>query len=191
MRKFQVLLCLLFTLTLFSGCGDMGGGPEHLDLSKDFVEVRAGSFGIMLPKYMKPDTSLRGGASLKYAAEGKPVFVGVSQEPKDTLLRLLLSMDRMKDGDRLSTKVHDINAKGMQETQTGHVAVKGTDLLINGLEATESEFAFREIGGSEIVYFLTCIVGKESVYTITCWTSAADRNQYAETMQQIAHSFKE
>lgn len=191
MNRYRLGFLLCSICLLFSGCSGLFDGVEHLEMDKDFKEAKIGDYAIMLPHYVTADPTLHAEASLSYSFPDKEVYIIVIDEPKDPLMAALKDADLYKEGDRLSRVLFELQSDNIGQNATvepGYVAV---DTLIDGLEATSSEFiASVPDVQVDVAYFVTCIVGDRSTYTVMCWTTKNKRDKYRETFGQVVQSFR-
>jgi hypothetical protein len=182
-RIYLPLPLLILFVSFFIGC-------EEKETFYDRVSSRKG-YSLEILTTMDPSTSLNDEASLQFFDESRQLFLIVLDEGKEEMDEALdvnaeLSEYYTSDFDGYTDFLLD-NFAYMMEVKT-RSEMKNTS--ISGLSAKTIDLVC-ELDGTDILYSLAFIEGKEKYYQIWTWTYANKERKNQPLMYHIINSFQE
>jgi hypothetical protein len=193
MRRWIVLLC--FSVLLISACregaslkGMFQFGNEQLKANEFNTIVSNDEFSLIIPKYMKRDTTLHPDALVAYKHNRKELGVLVISEA------LPIANFRLRQ-DSLFVEKHSI-AKNFILNEFRSMAGKLQNPIFGPLVETETSKFYTvrarldgKIDHHEISYLAACIATSEKIFFIICYCPEEKKEKFEGTFLQIINSF--
>lgn len=175
---------------IFSSCGGslFNSGPENLDLEDDFNKIEvADEFSIMLPKYLKQDSTLNEEAILAYQNAVKETATLVLEEYRSELEYAMPQLTGYSDTATFIANYIQVQTAIMSESLEFPEVGTPKYYQINGKPAAQTWMEGR-IEDMDISYLITCIDGGSKAYVVLSYTTVSKKAKFENTFEKIANS---
>lgn len=156
-----------------------------------FKKVRIKKLYTMkVPTYMKKTDELNDDASLQYMSERREAYAIVIDEEKEAFVETFKLLNQYNDSLSAAENYKNVQVESFQEFV---VDFKLYDESAEDFNGTPSYYAKIEgvVDNFPVTYFFRFVEGKETLYTILCWTEQRSKKTFGYTFSEVLKSFRE
>lgn len=164
----------------------------NVDPSDFRKESALGLYEISVPDYMKSTTGLNADASMQFQNIFKETYLAIIEEPKQDFIDTFEELGEYDSSKSPAMNYQEIQMSYFTEGMSVNKLTDPKNMKLNGLDAEQVELSGRVPGiDFDIFYLMTFAEGEDTLYMIMEWTLKSREDDYKETFEYMATTFRE